>query len=148
MRFSFSLKIVVFCHFLDPPWKVVHRYPYHHFLLCFSLCTGHVHLLYLSIITLLSFLILALFLFLFHFLTWTYLFLPPLPPSFLPSSSSSTRHLLFHPSLQEIKKEAKRDGGQASMLRSDLSNGRASPVSDPSVRPGRKGTRTHTHTHT
>ncbi|XP_041817395.1 SH3 domain-containing kinase-binding protein 1 isoform X2 [Chelmon rostratus] len=41
--------------------------------------------------------------------------------------------------VREIKKEAKRDGGQASMLRSDLSNGRASPVSDPSVRPGRKG---------
>ncbi|XP_070842143.1 SH3 domain-containing kinase-binding protein 1 isoform X3 [Chaetodon trifascialis] len=41
--------------------------------------------------------------------------------------------------VREIKKEAKRDGGQASMLRSDLSNGRASPVSDPGVRPGRKG---------
>ncbi|XP_076617458.1 SH3 domain-containing kinase-binding protein 1 isoform X3 [Chaetodon auriga] len=41
--------------------------------------------------------------------------------------------------VREIKKEAKRDGGQASMLRSDLSNGRASPVSDAGVRPGRKG---------
>uniref|UniRef100_UPI0037E93BA6 SH3 domain-containing kinase-binding protein 1 isoform X2 n=1 Tax=Semicossyphus pulcher TaxID=241346 RepID=UPI0037E93BA6 len=41
--------------------------------------------------------------------------------------------------VREIKKEAKRDGGQASMIRSELSNGRASPVSDPSVRPGRKG---------
>ncbi|XP_042366137.1 SH3 domain-containing kinase-binding protein 1 isoform X2 [Plectropomus leopardus] len=40
--------------------------------------------------------------------------------------------------VREIKKEGKRDGGQASMIRSDLSNGRASPVSDPSVRPGRK----------
>lgn len=41
--------------------------------------------------------------------------------------------------VREIKKEGKRDGGQASMIRSDLSNGRASPVSDSSVRPGRKG---------
>ncbi|CAJ1081629.1 SH3 domain-containing kinase-binding protein 1 isoform X1 [Xyrichtys novacula] len=41
--------------------------------------------------------------------------------------------------VREIKKESKRDGGQASMIRSELSNGRASPVSDPSVRPGRKG---------
>ncbi|XP_059183035.1 SH3 domain-containing kinase-binding protein 1 [Centropristis striata] len=40
--------------------------------------------------------------------------------------------------VREIKKEAKRDGGQVSMIRSDLSNGRASPVSDPGVRPGRK----------
>lgn len=40
--------------------------------------------------------------------------------------------------VREIKKEGKRDGGQASMIRSDLSNGRASPVSDSSVRPGRK----------
>uniref|UniRef100_A0A3Q3LW04 Osteoclast-stimulating factor 1 n=1 Tax=Mastacembelus armatus TaxID=205130 RepID=A0A3Q3LW04_9TELE len=41
--------------------------------------------------------------------------------------------------VREIKKEGKRDGGQTSMIKSDLSNGRASPVSDPSVRPGRKG---------
>ncbi|XP_034562415.1 SH3 domain-containing kinase-binding protein 1 isoform X2 [Notolabrus celidotus] len=41
--------------------------------------------------------------------------------------------------VREIKKEAKRDGGQAGMIRSELSNGRASPVSDPGVRPGRKG---------
>ncbi|XP_070784013.1 SH3 domain-containing kinase-binding protein 1 [Enoplosus armatus] len=41
--------------------------------------------------------------------------------------------------VREIKKEGKRDGGQASMIRSDLSNGRASPVSDSSVRPARKG---------
>ncbi|KAF0028471.1 hypothetical protein F2P81_019558 [Scophthalmus maximus] len=41
--------------------------------------------------------------------------------------------------VREIKKDAKRDAGQASMIRSDLSNGRASPVSDPSARPGRKG---------
>ncbi|KAM6908311.1 SH3 domain-containing kinase-binding protein 1 [Lycodopsis pacificus] len=41
--------------------------------------------------------------------------------------------------VREIKKEGKRDGGQASMIRSDLSNGRASPVSDPGVRSGRKG---------
>ncbi|XP_030254347.1 SH3 domain-containing kinase-binding protein 1 isoform X2 [Sparus aurata] len=41
--------------------------------------------------------------------------------------------------VREIKKEAKRDGGQASMIKSELSNGRASPVSDPGVRPGRKG---------
>ncbi|KAG7524931.1 SH3 domain-containing kinase-binding protein 1 isoform X1 [Solea senegalensis] len=42
--------------------------------------------------------------------------------------------------VREIKKEVKRDGGQAGMIKSDLSNGRASPVSsDPSVRPGRKG---------
>ncbi|XP_054478952.1 SH3 domain-containing kinase-binding protein 1 [Anoplopoma fimbria] len=40
--------------------------------------------------------------------------------------------------VREIKKEGKRDGGQASMIRSELSNGRASPVSDSSVRPGRK----------
>ncbi|XP_075936391.1 SH3 domain-containing kinase-binding protein 1 isoform X3 [Anarhichas minor] len=40
--------------------------------------------------------------------------------------------------VREIKKEGKRDGGQASMIRSDLSNGRASPVSDPGVRSGRK----------
>ncbi|XP_056289629.1 SH3 domain-containing kinase-binding protein 1 isoform X2 [Pseudoliparis swirei] len=40
--------------------------------------------------------------------------------------------------VREIKKEGKRDGGQASMIRSDLSNGRASPVSDVSVRSGRK----------
>ncbi|TNN45030.1 SH3 domain-containing kinase-binding protein 1 [Liparis tanakae] len=40
--------------------------------------------------------------------------------------------------VREIKKEGKRDGGQASMIRSDLSNGRASPVSDASVRSGRK----------
>ncbi|CAN9506037.1 unnamed protein product [Ophioblennius macclurei] len=48
--------------------------------------------------------------------------------------------------VREIKKEGKRDGGQAaaaaaaaSAMRSELSNGRASPVSDPGVRPGRKG---------
>ncbi|XP_041824216.1 SH3 domain-containing kinase-binding protein 1 isoform X2 [Melanotaenia boesemani] len=41
--------------------------------------------------------------------------------------------------VREIKKEGKRDGGPAGMIRSELSNGRASPVSDPSVRPGRKG---------
>ncbi|KAM4533336.1 SH3 domain-containing kinase-binding protein 1 isoform 2-T2 [Odontesthes bonariensis] len=41
--------------------------------------------------------------------------------------------------VREIKKEVKRDGGQAGLIRSDLANGRASPVSDPSVRPGRKG---------
>lgn len=41
--------------------------------------------------------------------------------------------------VREIKKDGKRDGGQASLVRSDLSNGRASPVSDPSVRPARKG---------
>ncbi|XP_067342123.1 SH3 domain-containing kinase-binding protein 1 isoform X2 [Channa argus] len=41
--------------------------------------------------------------------------------------------------VREIKKEGKRDGGQAGMIRSDLSNGRASPVSEPSIRPGRKG---------
>ncbi|XP_039645842.1 SH3 domain-containing kinase-binding protein 1 isoform X3 [Perca fluviatilis] len=40
--------------------------------------------------------------------------------------------------VREIKKEAKRDGGQASMIRPDLSNGRASPVSDPSTRSGKK----------
>uniref|UniRef100_A0A3B5MGV0 Osteoclast-stimulating factor 1 n=1 Tax=Xiphophorus couchianus TaxID=32473 RepID=A0A3B5MGV0_9TELE len=32
-----------------------------------------------------------------------------------------------------------RDGGQAGMIKSELSNGRASPVSDTSVRPGKKG---------
>ncbi|XP_070709182.1 SH3 domain-containing kinase-binding protein 1 [Pempheris klunzingeri] len=41
--------------------------------------------------------------------------------------------------VREIKKEGKRDGGQAGMIRSDLSNGRASPVSDSSTRPGKKG---------
>ncbi|XP_034415625.1 SH3 domain-containing kinase-binding protein 1 isoform X4 [Cyclopterus lumpus] len=40
--------------------------------------------------------------------------------------------------VREIKKEGKRDGGQASMIRSDLSNGRSSPVSDASVRSSRK----------
>ncbi|XP_037312518.2 SH3 domain-containing kinase-binding protein 1 isoform X2 [Pungitius pungitius] len=40
--------------------------------------------------------------------------------------------------VREIKKEGKRDRGQASMSRPDLSNGRASPVSDTSVRSGRK----------
>ncbi|KAM3860370.1 SH3 domain-containing kinase-binding protein 1 [Diretmus argenteus] len=41
--------------------------------------------------------------------------------------------------VREIKKEGKRDGGQTSTVKSDLSNGRASPVSDPSsVRPSRK----------
>ncbi|XP_034021984.1 SH3 domain-containing kinase-binding protein 1 isoform X2 [Thalassophryne amazonica] len=39
--------------------------------------------------------------------------------------------------VREIKKEGKRDGGHVS--KSDLSNGRASPVSDLSMRPGRKG---------
>ncbi|XP_068199860.1 SH3 domain-containing kinase-binding protein 1 isoform X2 [Antennarius striatus] len=41
--------------------------------------------------------------------------------------------------VREIKKEPKRDGGQASVIKSDLSNGRASPVSDSSIRPARKG---------
>ncbi|KAM9331630.1 LOW QUALITY PROTEIN: SH3 domain-containing kinase-binding protein 1 [Pholidichthys leucotaenia] len=44
--------------------------------------------------------------------------------------------------VREIKKEGKRDGGQPGTVRSDLSNGRASPVSDPGVRPGRKGEQT------
>ncbi|PWA17977.1 hypothetical protein CCH79_00003984 [Gambusia affinis] len=39
----------------------------------------------------------------------------------------------------ELKKDGKRDGGQAGMIKSELSNGRASPVSDTSVRPGKKG---------
>lgn len=64
------------------------------------------------------------------------LVIPSFPTPFLPSSN----HLLLLFSLQEIKKEAKRDGGQTSLIRSDLANGRASPVSDPGVRPGRKGT--------
>ncbi|KAF7660202.1 hypothetical protein LDENG_00286080 [Lucifuga dentata] len=41
--------------------------------------------------------------------------------------------------VREIKKDGKRDGGQTSTIKSDLSNGRASPVTDASVRPGRKG---------
>ncbi|XP_030612989.1 SH3 domain-containing kinase-binding protein 1 isoform X2 [Archocentrus centrarchus] len=41
--------------------------------------------------------------------------------------------------VREIKKEGKRDGGQASTVRPDLANGSASPVLDTSVRPGRKG---------
>lgn len=41
--------------------------------------------------------------------------------------------------VREIKKEGKRDGGQASVIKSELSNGRASPVSDAGVRPGKKG---------
>ncbi|XP_007555786.1 SH3 domain-containing kinase-binding protein 1 isoform X3 [Poecilia formosa] len=41
--------------------------------------------------------------------------------------------------VRELKKEGKRDGGQAGMIKSELSNGRASPVSDTSVRPGKKG---------
>ncbi|XP_044194839.1 SH3 domain-containing kinase-binding protein 1 isoform X6 [Thunnus albacares] len=40
--------------------------------------------------------------------------------------------------VREIKKEGKREAGQASMMRSDLSNGRASPVSDPSARPSKR----------
>uniref|UniRef100_A0A3B4APA4 Osteoclast-stimulating factor 1 n=1 Tax=Periophthalmus magnuspinnatus TaxID=409849 RepID=A0A3B4APA4_9GOBI len=41
--------------------------------------------------------------------------------------------------VREIKKEGKRDGGQASVLKNELSNGRASPVStDTGVRPGKK----------
>ncbi|CAK6968590.1 SH3 domain-containing kinase-binding protein 1 [Scomber scombrus] len=39
--------------------------------------------------------------------------------------------------VREIKKDSKREG-QPSMIRSDLSNGRASPVSDPSARPSKK----------
>lgn len=50
------------------------------------------------------------------------------------SSSSSSSGLP-----QEIKKDVRRDGGQGGMVKSDLSNGRESPVSDPAVRPGRKG---------
>ncbi|XP_015246145.1 PREDICTED: SH3 domain-containing kinase-binding protein 1 isoform X2 [Cyprinodon variegatus] len=41
--------------------------------------------------------------------------------------------------VREIKKDGKRDGGQSGMIRSELSNGRASPVSDTNVRPGKKG---------
>ncbi|XP_043959980.1 SH3 domain-containing kinase-binding protein 1 isoform X3 [Gambusia affinis] len=41
--------------------------------------------------------------------------------------------------VRELKKDGKRDGGQAGMIKSELSNGRASPVSDTSVRPGKKG---------
>uniref|UniRef100_A0A3B4EW62 Osteoclast-stimulating factor 1 n=1 Tax=Pundamilia nyererei TaxID=303518 RepID=A0A3B4EW62_9CICH len=41
--------------------------------------------------------------------------------------------------VREIKKEGKRDGGQASTIRPDLANGSASPVLDSTVRPGRKG---------
>uniref|UniRef100_A0A8C6UU42 Osteoclast-stimulating factor 1 n=1 Tax=Neogobius melanostomus TaxID=47308 RepID=A0A8C6UU42_9GOBI len=41
--------------------------------------------------------------------------------------------------VREMKKEGKRDGGQATLLKNDLSNGRASPVSaDTGVRPGKK----------
>ncbi|KAM9826890.1 SH3 domain-containing kinase-binding protein 1 [Neosynchiropus ocellatus] len=40
--------------------------------------------------------------------------------------------------LHEIKKEAKRDGGQTNMMKSDLANGRASPVPDSGMRPGKK----------
>ncbi|MEQ2269017.1 hypothetical protein XENORESO_020707 [Xenotaenia resolanae] len=42
-------------------------------------------------------------------------------------------------SFDEIKKDGKRDGGQAAIIRSELSNGRASPVSDTNIRPGKKG---------
>ncbi|XP_029003458.1 SH3 domain-containing kinase-binding protein 1 isoform X2 [Betta splendens] len=41
--------------------------------------------------------------------------------------------------VREIKKDGKRDGGQASVVKAELSNGRASPVANPGVRPGRKG---------
>ncbi|XP_054915382.1 SH3 domain-containing kinase-binding protein 1 isoform X3 [Poeciliopsis prolifica] len=41
--------------------------------------------------------------------------------------------------VRELKKEGKRDGGQVGMIKSELSNGRASPVSDTSMRPGKKG---------
>ncbi|XP_053715720.1 SH3 domain-containing kinase-binding protein 1 isoform X1 [Synchiropus splendidus] len=40
--------------------------------------------------------------------------------------------------VREIKKEAKRDGGQTNMIKSDLANGRASPVLDSGMRPGKK----------
>ncbi|XP_055006692.1 SH3 domain-containing kinase-binding protein 1 [Boleophthalmus pectinirostris] len=41
--------------------------------------------------------------------------------------------------VREIKKEGKRDGGQAAVLKNELSNGRASPVStETGVRPGKK----------
>ncbi|KAM4718667.1 SH3 domain-containing kinase-binding protein 1 [Anableps anableps] len=41
--------------------------------------------------------------------------------------------------VRELKKDGKRDGGQPGMIRSELSNGRASPVLDTNVRPGKKG---------
>ncbi|KAM9712531.1 SH3 domain-containing kinase-binding protein 1 isoform 3-T3 [Menidia menidia] len=50
-----------------------------------------------------------------------------------------TRGLFPDNFVREIKKEGKRDGGPGGSTRCDLANGRASPVSDPSVRPGRKG---------
>ncbi|XP_013860799.1 SH3 domain-containing kinase-binding protein 1 [Austrofundulus limnaeus] len=41
--------------------------------------------------------------------------------------------------VREIKKDGKRAGGQAGMVKSELSNGRASPVSDTIVRTSKKG---------
>ncbi|XP_046879911.1 SH3 domain-containing kinase-binding protein 1 isoform X1 [Hypomesus transpacificus] len=41
--------------------------------------------------------------------------------------------------VREIKREMKREVGQTAPLRSDLSNGSASPVTEPSIRPARKG---------
>ncbi|XP_056155284.1 SH3 domain-containing kinase-binding protein 1 [Lampris incognitus] len=41
--------------------------------------------------------------------------------------------------VREIKKEGKRDGGQTNTLKSDLSNGSASPLSEQSLRPAKKG---------
>lgn len=59
---------------------------------------------------------------------------------FIESLSVSTHSLSsFSGVPQEIKKDVRRDGGQGGMVKSDLSNGRESPVSDPVVRPGRKG---------
>uniref|UniRef100_H2MGE4 SH3-domain kinase binding protein 1 n=1 Tax=Oryzias latipes TaxID=8090 RepID=H2MGE4_ORYLA len=41
--------------------------------------------------------------------------------------------------VREIKKEGKRDGGQVSLIKLELSNGSTSPMSDQSIRPGNKG---------
>ncbi|CAG05454.1 unnamed protein product, partial [Tetraodon nigroviridis] len=41
--------------------------------------------------------------------------------------------------VREMKKDAKRDGGQAGVIKTDLANGRASPVSESSIRPSKKG---------
>lgn len=59
---------------------------------------------------------------------------------FTESFHLSTHSLLSSSGLpQEIKKDVRRDGGQGAVVKSDLSNGRESPVSEPVVRPGRKG---------
>lgn len=61
---------------------------------------------------------------------------------FLLSCLPPLTSFLSPPPLQEMKKDAKRDSGQAGVMKSDLANGRASPVTESSVRPCKKGAHT------